>query len=547
MLSMLATVAAVPASAQGASDVYVLHGIPGVNVDVYVNGNLTLEGFEPEDIAGPLALPAGNYDIDIFAQAASPAATTSGRSDAVVIDVNGAAIPADSSVSLIAHLDAGGVPTLSAFVNDLSAPADSNTGRVTIRHTAKAPAVDIVAAGAAVAPLTNIANGQEKVADLPAASYPTGIAAAGTTAVLFDAPVDVQAGSNLVVYAIGDLASSFTLITQRFNALGSVASDVRVIHGIPGLDVDVYAGGNLLLPGFAPKTVTDALALQPGDLSVEIFAASSAPAATSAERSDAAAISQVVSVPSGLDIDLIAFLNEAGTPSLQAFVNDTSTIADPINGRVTVRHTAKAPTVDIVAGGAAVAPLTGISNGGEAAAELPAGSYPTGIAAAGMTDVLFDAPVSLVPGQSVTVYAIGDLASSFDLIVRSENGLNVRPDYRNTAGLDATLVRTYLAVLGRNPDAGGFAFWQGQAADGRALTDIIAFFETSDEFTTRFPDVDTDREFLDLAYQHVFGRPGDAGGLAYWENRLSSGDINRHEMLLFFADSPEFREYTGTN
>ena len=545
-LSALAALVTVPAGAVSNSDVYVLHGIPGVAVDVYVNGDLTLDSFQPEDVAGPLSLPAGNYDIDIFAEAASPAASSGARSDVAVIDVT-APVPAGESVSIIAHLDAAGTPTISAFVNDLSDTA-RNEGRVTIRHTAQAPAVDIVAGGAAVAPFTNIVNGEERVADLPVGNYATGIAGATTTTVLFDAPVTATAGSNLVVYAIGDLSSSFTLITQSFDGLRPPVSDVRVIHGIPGLSVDVYLDGELLLPGFAPKTVTDALQLEAGNYDIDIFAAVSSPPMAIGDRTDGAAIDITAAVPADADIDLVAHLDAAGTAVLTPFVNDTSLVDGGINARVSIRHTAQAPPVDIVAGGAPVAGLTNLANGASADVELPAGRYPTGIAATGTTAVLAPAPLNLVPGQSVTVYAIGTLGSSFDLVVRSEAGFNLREEYRGTTGEAGFTARLYLAALGRTPDAGGFAYWVNRLqTEQMTMERITSFFIDSPEFRERFADIDTDMEYLGLAYEHVFGRAPDAGGQTYWMGRLADGSVTREGLIVFFADSPEFRAYTGTN
>ncbi|MEM9037557.1 MAG: DUF4397 domain-containing protein [Actinomycetota bacterium] len=237
---VMAAVFAAPAGAQDNSDVYVLHGIPGVTVDVYVNGDLTLEDFEPMDVAGPLSLPAGNYDIQIFAADADPAA------DDAVIDVS-PAVPGGESVSVIAHLAEDGTPTLSAFVNDLSA-LDAGEGRVSIRHTAAAPAVDIVAGGAAVDGLTNIANGSEGVVVLPADDYPTGIAAAGTTDVLFDAPVTAAAGQNTIVYAVGDLAGgSFGLMAQVLDA--EAGEPTGVPAGNSGLLAEDGSSTNVVLVG----------------------------------------------------------------------------------------------------------------------------------------------------------------------------------------------------------------------------------------------------------------------------------------------------------
>lgn len=237
---VLAAMFAAPANAQDNSDVYVIHGIPGVTVDVYVDGALTLEAFEPMDIAGPLSLPAATYQIQIFATGADPAA------DEAVIDVS-PAVPGGESLSVIAHLDAGGAPSLSAFVNDLSA-LDSGEGRVTIRHTAAAPAVDIVAGGAAVDGLTNIANGSEAVVVLPADDYPTGIAAAGTTDVLFDAPVTAASGQNTIVYAVGDLAGgTFGLMAQVLDA--AAGDPTGVPAGNSGLLAEDGGSTNLVLVG----------------------------------------------------------------------------------------------------------------------------------------------------------------------------------------------------------------------------------------------------------------------------------------------------------
>ena len=52
---------ATAASAAGTAEVYVVHGIPGLPVDIYVNGALTLDNFQPETVAGPLDLPEGSY------------------------------------------------------------------------------------------------------------------------------------------------------------------------------------------------------------------------------------------------------------------------------------------------------------------------------------------------------------------------------------------------------------------------------------------------------------------------------------------------------
>lgn len=245
------------AGAQQSSKVSVVHGIPGATVDVYVNGALTLEDFAPKSVAGPLDLPAGNYAIRVFAANADPQTATP------VIDVPSAAVPGGANVSLVAHLDANGTPKLSPFVNDVATIA-AGQGKVTIRHTAKVPAVDIVLNGAPVSGLTNLANGGQGSVTLPVGSYATGIAATGTTAVLVPAPVTVAEGTNTIVYAIGALdANTVDLVVQTIGGLHTAPA--RVDTGNSGLAADepvgigrltlfVLAGGLLLLSGGAFAT-----------------------------------------------------------------------------------------------------------------------------------------------------------------------------------------------------------------------------------------------------------------------------------------------------
>lgn len=72
-LMALAVFMAVPAMAQTEEgQVIVVHGVPDLEVDVYVNGDLTLEGFQFGDVAGPLSLPAGTYEVEIYGAGSDP-------------------------------------------------------------------------------------------------------------------------------------------------------------------------------------------------------------------------------------------------------------------------------------------------------------------------------------------------------------------------------------------------------------------------------------------------------------------------------------------
>ena len=58
-------VGAAPVAAQDTAEVYVVHGVPGLTVDVYVDGQRALDDFAPETVAGPLDLPAGSHTVAV--------------------------------------------------------------------------------------------------------------------------------------------------------------------------------------------------------------------------------------------------------------------------------------------------------------------------------------------------------------------------------------------------------------------------------------------------------------------------------------------------
>ncbi len=157
-------------------------------------------------------------------------------------------------------------------------------------------------------------------------------------------------------------------------ATAASTGTVTVVHGIPGLTVDVYVDGKLALPKFKPGTVTAPLTLAAGKHSVKIFPTGMGPSGTPA-------VSSEVTLPSGANASLVAFLKENGQPSssVGVFVNDTSTLAAG-KARITIRHVAAAPAVKITANGAVLVPS--ISNNHSVSAVVPAGTYAVAISPA---------------------------------------------------------------------------------------------------------------------------------------------------------------------
>jgi hypothetical protein len=210
-----ALAAAPAAAAQDTGTVYVVHGIPDTPVDVYVDGTRALDDFQPGTSQGPVDLPAGTRQVAIF-----PADAPDGSGSPLLSA--SPQLPAGANATLVAHLDAQGQPTITPFVNDVSA-VPAGQARVVVRHTAAAPAVDVLAGGSAV--LSGLTNPNEQALVVPAGTVDAAVAAAGTTEpVIGPANLELQEGTATFVHAIGSLEQ---------DSLGLVAVTVDGLHSAP--------------------------------------------------------------------------------------------------------------------------------------------------------------------------------------------------------------------------------------------------------------------------------------------------------------------------
>ena len=218
----LALTGAGPAAAADQSMVSVVHGIPGQNVDVYVNGTKTLNDFKPASVAGPLKLAAGTYDIALT-KPGDPVTSA-------ILENKAVAVPAGKNISLVANLDTAGKPALNAFVNDTSM-VKAGMARLTVRHTAQAPAVDVRANGKVA--FSNLTNPNEAMADLPAGTIKADVVAAGTdTVVLGPTDLTLKEGTSTIVYAIGSLdGKTLALAAQTITGLGSAPGGMPAGNG----------------------------------------------------------------------------------------------------------------------------------------------------------------------------------------------------------------------------------------------------------------------------------------------------------------------------
>ena len=170
MLALLLGVAVVPAlvSPAGAADanwhpsgwhrpptttseVYVTHGLPlddhGTEVDVYAgaagspvgDAAQLIDDFTFGSTVGPVTLAAADHTVYL-------AAPTAGDDDVLspgeVIYQQDLAVPAGQHLSAVASFDAAGSPQIAVFTNNVSRTFFF-AGRLSIRHAAAAPAVNV--------------------------------------------------------------------------------------------------------------------------------------------------------------------------------------------------------------------------------------------------------------------------------------------------------------------------------------------------------------------------------------------------------------------
>ncbi|WP_121717305.1 DUF4397 domain-containing protein [Streptomyces sp. E5N91] len=219
---------AAPEQTQDTGLVSVFHGIPGTTVDVYANGDELLGDFQPGTVTDPRSLDAGTYDIEVFEAGQDP--------DGAPVLEKEVRVTEGGNTTVAAHLSADGKPRLTTFTDDVS-KTDAGKSRLTVRHVAAAPAVDVRAGGHPL--FTGLANPDEDTALVDAGTVNADVVLAGTeTVVVGPAGLDLKGGTTNVVYAWGS-AEDQTLALAR-QAFGGMDSTPRAVH--PG------AGGAAATP-----------------------------------------------------------------------------------------------------------------------------------------------------------------------------------------------------------------------------------------------------------------------------------------------------------
>jgi hypothetical protein len=158
-------VPSIPASEAGLE---IVHGLDDPAVDAYLTGELLVGMFAPGEIAGPLSLESGSYDLQLFAAAEVPTALAEDRAEDPL--VSQAVLVTGDPESLVIASDGQGGVTISSFSDVLTA-VDAGNGRFSVRNpSASAIVVALVSGGASLEPQA-VAAGTALTQDLPTGNY----------------------------------------------------------------------------------------------------------------------------------------------------------------------------------------------------------------------------------------------------------------------------------------------------------------------------------------------------------------------------------------
>jgi hypothetical protein len=206
--------------------VYVIQAVPGVTMDVSIDGKELRRGVAVGAVLGPLSLASGIHRVEF----------SGGRMKSDVVSTF--KVAPGSSSDVVIHLPAqvGGAPIVNLYRTP-DKPIAPGKARVLLAHTATVPPADVRIDGKVV--FTNIANGEFATGDLPAGTHKVALLPTGqsTNPILGPLSVTLPTGTITMAYAYGTPTNgSMNAIVHRetLSSTGMVAPSA-IDTGMVGL------------------------------------------------------------------------------------------------------------------------------------------------------------------------------------------------------------------------------------------------------------------------------------------------------------------------
>jgi hypothetical protein len=188
----LASATISPSYAANDTEIYIVQGLPGKNLDVEIDGQSVAQDVKTAAVAGPFKVKPGSRMV------------TYSENGTKVLE-NTFSIKEGSKADVVAHLPASssGDPLVTVYkYEDVKVP--KGKAQLVVSHVAAVPPADIRVNDQVL--FANIANGESLQLMVPVATYKVSIVPTGETKPVFFGPVSltVKGGAINRVYAVGD-------------------------------------------------------------------------------------------------------------------------------------------------------------------------------------------------------------------------------------------------------------------------------------------------------------------------------------------------------
>jgi Domain of unknown function (DUF4397) len=188
----LAGVTISPSYAANDTEIYIVQGLPGKNLDVAIDGESVAVDVKTAAVAGPFKVEPGSRSVTF-------------SEDGATVLQNTFSINEGSKADIVAHLPASssGDPLVTVYKYD-SVKVPKGKAQLVVSHVAAVPPADIVVNGQVL--FANIANGESLELVVPVATYKVSIVPEGMETPVYFGPVSltVKGGAINRVYAVGD-------------------------------------------------------------------------------------------------------------------------------------------------------------------------------------------------------------------------------------------------------------------------------------------------------------------------------------------------------
>ena len=188
----LAGVTISPSYAANDTEIYIVQGLPGKNLDVAIDGESVAEDVKTAAVAGPFKVEPGSRTVTF-------------SEDGTTVLENTFSIKEGSKADIVAHLPASssGDPLVTVYkYDDIKVP--KGKAFLVVSHVAAVPPADVRVDETVL--FENIANGESLELMVPVATYKVDIVPTKETEPVYFGPVSltVKGGAINRVYALGD-------------------------------------------------------------------------------------------------------------------------------------------------------------------------------------------------------------------------------------------------------------------------------------------------------------------------------------------------------